>query len=303
MILLLAWGPAILLQLAHPLIASGIADHSRFHTERRGHVRRLHRTLHSMLQLCFGSEPEARAVVARINAIHDRVSGQLPKAAGVFAVGTRYSAHDPALLAWIHATLLDMNVRLYELFVAPLALEEKDRYCAEASAIEEPLGIPRGQLPRSFSELRRYMDAMYTSGQIVVTDVARTLALGIVYPPVPALVGPLLAPVRLTAIGLLPPTIREGYGFPWGGRTEAMLHLSARLVRHALPLMPPFARYWPAARRAVRRPRGQSIISVSSAESSRSCPFAAAEDAREPRSTMRLTNHSTGRAGRPGESL
>jgi uncharacterized protein (DUF2236 family) len=259
-----------------------------------------------MLQLCFGSEAEARIVVARINAIHDRVSGQLPKAAGVFAVGTRYSAHDPALLAWIHATLLDMNVRLYELFVAPLALEEKDRYCAEASAIEEPLGIPRGQLPRSFSELRRYMDAMHTSGQIVVTDVARTLALGIVYPPVPALVGPLLAPVRLTAIGLLPPTIREGYGFHWGGRTEAMLHLSARLVRHALPLMPPFARYWPAARRAVRRPRGpirQPIISVSSAESSRSCRFAAAEDAREPRSTMRLTNHSTGRAGRPGESL
>src|SRR3989442_1820036 len=71
MILLLAWAPAILLQLAHPLIASGIADHSRFHTERRGRVRRLHRTVHSMLQLCFGSEPEARAVVARINAIHD----------------------------------------------------------------------------------------------------------------------------------------------------------------------------------------------------------------------------------------
>jgi uncharacterized protein (DUF2236 family) len=257
MILLLAWAPAILLQLAHPLIARGIADHSRFYTERHGRVRRLHRTLHSMLHLCFGSEPEARAVVARINAIHDRVSGQLPEAAGTFAVGTPYSAHDPALLAWVHATLLDMNMRLYELFVGPLVLEEKDRYCAEASAIEEAFGIPRGQLPRSFSELRRYMDAMYDSGQIAVTDVAKTLALAIVYPPAPALAGPLLAPMRLTTIGLLPPTIREGYGFHWDGRAEARLRLSAGLARHALPLLPGFARYWPAARRAVRRQRGQ----------------------------------------------
>jgi uncharacterized protein (DUF2236 family) len=300
MILLLAWGPAILLQLAHPLIASGIADHSSFQTERRGRVRRLHRTLSSMLHLCFGSEREARAVVARINAIHDRVSGQLPEAAGIFAAGTRYSAHDPALLAWVHATLLDMNVRLYELFVAPLALEEKDRYCAEASAIEEPLGIPRGQLPRSFSELRRYMDAMYTSGQIVVSDVARTLARGIVYPPAPALVGPLLAPMRLTAIGLLPPTIREGYGFHWDGRAEAMLHLSAGLARHALPLLPGFARYWPAARRSVRRQRSQSIKSVSSAAASPSCPFAAAHHAQDPRATQRRGGHEHGRAGDPG---
>jgi uncharacterized protein (DUF2236 family) len=123
------------------------------------------------------------------------------------------------------------------------------------------------------------MDAMYTSGQIEVTDDARTLALGIVYPPVPALARPLLAPVRLTAIGLLPRPIREGYGFRWSGRTEAMWHLSAGLVRHALPLMPAFARYWPAARRTVRRQRGQSIISVSSAASPRSSSFAAAEHA------------------------
>jgi len=280
MILLLSWGPAILLQLAHPLIARGIADHSHFHTEPRGRVRRLHRTIHAMLQLCFGSEAEARAVVARINAIHDRVSGQLPDAVGNFAAGTRYSARDPALVAWVHATLLDMNVRSYELFVAPLAPEEKDRYCAEASAIEEPLGIPRGYLPRSFSELRRYMDAMYSSGEIIVTDVARTLAFEIVYPPAPAGVMPFLAPVRVTAIGLLPQPIRDGYGFRWNGRTEAMLHLSATLARHALPLMPAFARYWPAARRAVRHQRRQPIrVPVSSAESSRSCPFAAADDA------------------------
>src|SRR5262249_7993596 len=112
-ILLLAWSPAILLQLAHPLVARGVADHSSFRRERWGRMRRLHRTLDAMLGLCFGTEQGALAVAARITAIHDRVHGRLPEAAGLFPAGTSYSAHDPALLAWVHATLLVMNLRVY----------------------------------------------------------------------------------------------------------------------------------------------------------------------------------------------
>src|SRR5262249_54564647 len=161
-----------------------------------------------------------------------------------------------------------------------------------------------GQLERSFSELSGYMDAMYSSGQIVVTDVARKLAFEIVYPPAPAVAMPLLAPVRVTTIGLLPQPIRDGYGFRWNGRTEAMLHMSAALARHVLPLMPASVRYWPAARRAVRHQRSQPIpVSVSSAEASRSSPFAAADDPRKARSTRQQMKRATGRAGRPGTSL
>jgi len=96
-VLLLAWGPAILLQLAHPLVARGIADHSAFRTGRWSRTRRFHRTLDAMLRLCFGTEQETLAVVARINAIHDRVHGRLLQTAGIFPAGTPYSAHDPAL--------------------------------------------------------------------------------------------------------------------------------------------------------------------------------------------------------------
>src|SRR5882762_478741 len=123
-ILLLAWGPAILLQLAHPLVAQGIADHSAFRTQRHGRARRLFGTVHAMLQLSFGTEPQARAVLARINGIHDRVNGHLSGAAGTFPAGTPYTAHDPALLAWVHATLLDMNLRVYERYVGRLSAEE-----------------------------------------------------------------------------------------------------------------------------------------------------------------------------------
>jgi uncharacterized protein (DUF2236 family) len=251
-VLLLAWGPAILLQLAHPLVARGIADHSAFRTERWGRSRRIHRTLDAMLRLCFGTEQETLAVVARINAIHDRVHGQLLQTAGIFPAGTPYSAHDPALLAWVHATLLDMNLRVYELFVDSLRVEDKDRYCVEASAIEGHLRIPEGRLPRSISELRRHMDAMLASGQITVTDAARTLARTIVYPQAPRVAEPALGLVRLTTIGLLPPTIRAGYGFTWSSRNEAMLRLSAGLVRKLLALTPSILRHWPAARAAFR---------------------------------------------------
>lgn len=250
-VLLLAWGPAILLQLAHPLVARGVADHSRFLTEPRGRLRRFHHTLDAMLQLCFGTEEQARAVLARVNAIHDRVNGQLPEAAGIFPAGTGYSAHDPALLAWVHATLLDMNLRVYELYVAPLSIEETDRYCAEASAIEEPLGIPQGRLPRSFGDLRRYVDDTLASGDIAVTDTARRLALAVVYPSAPLVAAPATAFVRLVTVGLLPPKIRKDYGFSWSPRHEAVLRLSARLIRTGLRLTPSVVRHWPAARRAA----------------------------------------------------
>jgi uncharacterized protein (DUF2236 family) len=252
-VLLLAWGPAILLQLAHPLVAQGIADHSSFRSQRRGRTRRLYHTIDAMLQLCFGTEEQARTTLARINGIHDRVNGRLTGTAGVFPAGTGYSAHDPALLAWVHATLLDMNLRVYERYVGPLSAEEKDHYCAEASAIETPFGIPAGRLPRSLGELTRYMNAMLASGEITVTDDARLLAREILYPPVPHLAAPALSLVRLQTIGLLPVTIRSGYGFPWSSRRETWIAVSARFVRATLRLTPSVIRHWPAARRAARR--------------------------------------------------
>jgi uncharacterized protein (DUF2236 family) len=251
-VLLLAWGPAILLQLAHPLVARGVADHSVFRTERWGRTRRFYRTLEAMLRISFGTEQEARLGFARINAIHDRVHGELREPAGVFPAGTAYSAHDPALLAWVHATLVDMNLRVYERFVGPLRPEDKDRYCVEASGIERHLGIPDGRLPRSAGELQQYMDTTLASGEISVTDAARTLARAIVYPEAPRVAAPAVALMRLTTIGLLPPAIRAGYEFPWSVRREAMLRRWAWLVRTLLPLTPSVLRHWPAARTAGR---------------------------------------------------
>jgi len=249
-VLLAGWGRAILLQIAHPKVARGVAEHSRFTTEPWGRLRRLHRTLGSMLALTFGTGEEIEAVAGRINAIHDRVHGRLGEAAG-----RRYSAHDPALLTWVHATLLDSFLLTYRLFVRPLSPAEADRYCAEASAIESLLEIPAGRLPRTEGDLREYLDDMLASGAIEVTDAARDLAREVIAPPAPQVLRPLLALAALPAVGLLPPAIRAAYGLPWDGRHEWALRVMAAASRSGLPLAPPVLRYWRVARRAARRAR------------------------------------------------
>ncbi|HET7876652.1 MAG TPA: oxygenase MpaB family protein [Methylomirabilota bacterium] len=255
-VLLAGWGRAILLQLAHPLVARGVAEHSGFRSESWGRVRRLERTLGAMLTLTFGTPEEIARVAARINHIHDGIHGRLGAPHGPFAADTRYSAHDPALLAWVHGTLLDSFLLTYERFVAPLTAEERDRYCAESAGVEDLLGMPTGSVPRSVAELRVYMDDMLAGGSVVVTGTARELARDVVWPPAPWPVKPLLAVTRLATVGLLPPAIRAGYGYEWDARRERTLRCLTALVRGGLPLVPPPLRHWPAARRALARERG-----------------------------------------------
>jgi uncharacterized protein (DUF2236 family) len=254
-VLLAGWGRAILLQLAHPLVAQGVADHSEFAEDSWGRVRRLRRTLAAMLALTFGTPDESAGAAAAINRIHDRVHGRLAEPAGRFATSARYSAHDPALLAWVHATLVDTFLITYERFVAPLTQAERDRYCREAGSKAALLGIPAHMLPSTTASLGAYMDGMLEGGDIVVTDTARAIAGEILSFGLPRSVRPLVALARLPVVGLLPPAVREGYGFAWTRGHEWALSTLAAGTRHGLPLLPPLLRCWPAARRAARRHR------------------------------------------------
>ncbi len=257
-VLLAGWGRAILLQLAHPLVARGVGDHSAFAAEPWGRVKRLERTRRAMLTLTFGTPEEIAAVAARINHIHDGVHGRLGEGAGAIDSGTGYSAHDPALLTWVHATLLDSFLLTYERFVSPLGPAERDRYCLEAGAGASLLGIPPGRLPQTAAELTVYMKEMVESGAIAVSQTARELAYEVLSPPAPWPARPILALARLPAIGLLPTPIREAYGFEWSSRHVRALRLFETVVRRTLPLLPSVLRHWPAARAAAARERARS---------------------------------------------
>ncbi len=244
MIVVAGWGRAILLQLAHPAVAAGVHDHSYFRGSLLSSFRRLRSSVGAMLSLTFGDTEQMIAAAAGINSIHDRVRGHVRDGAC-----EPYSAHDPELQRWVHATLLESIPLTYELLVRPLALHERDRYCSEAAIMEPLLGMPAGWLPRDSAQLSAYMREMQAGGRIAVTDTSRTLARAVLYPPRWQVAWPAFRAMQLVTIGSLPPSIRRAYGFDWSARDVRTFARWTALLRTSLRLLPPLAREWPMARR------------------------------------------------------
>jgi uncharacterized protein (DUF2236 family) len=237
------WGRAILLQLAHPAVAAGVHHHSSFRGSLRSSVRRLHSTIDAMLAITFGDTEQMITAAAGINAIHDRVRGsRCPHG------GEAYSAHDPDLQRWVHATLIESIPLAYERLVGPLTVRERDRYCAEAAIMEPLLGMPDEWLPRDSAQLDRYMAQMLGDGRLVVSDTSRALARAVLFPPHWYLAWPAFRMTQLLTIGSLPPAIRQAYGFEWRPRDDRALARWTMVVRASVGRLPRLVREWPVAR-------------------------------------------------------
>lgn len=246
MIVVASWGRAILLQLAHPAVAAGVDGHSAFRGSLLSSFRRLRSTVGAMLSITFGDTEEMIGAAAGINAIHDRVCGRVGQ-----CPSKAYSAHDPALQRWVHATLLESIPLTYELLVGPLSRRERDLYCSESAIMEPLLGMPAGWLPRDSSQLDTYIREMLAGGTLAVTGTSRALARAVLYPPNWYAVWPAFRAMQLLTIGSLPPSIREAYGFEWRARDARAFARWARLLRTSQRLLPPLAREWPMARRRL----------------------------------------------------
>jgi uncharacterized protein (DUF2236 family) len=246
-VLLLAWARAILLQLAHPLVAAGVDDHSTFRGGTLKAAVRLHHTVRAMLSLTYGSASDRDATIATINGIHRRVNGTLRQAVGPFAAGTPYSAEDPALLLWVHATLLESIPLVYDRVVQPMSVGERDEYCEEAAWVPPALGAHEGA-PRSWRELQAYVASVHASGVLAVSPQAYDLARAVLAPPLSTLVWPAAAVNRLVTVGLLPPAVREQYGFSWSSGRQARMDCAMWMLRAARRVTPDAVALWPEAR-------------------------------------------------------
>jgi uncharacterized protein (DUF2236 family) len=242
--LVLAGGTcALLMQLAHPSVAAGVAHHSDF---RGDPFARLRRTLTASYAIVFGTERRAERSLARMNAIHAAVRGAVPE------TGAAYHALDPSLLLWVHATLVDTAVRLYDRYVAPLSAEEAQAYYAESRLVATRLGTPAGSVPETLQELRWWMSRLMADGIVQVTPTARSLAPSVLYP---TSVPPRFVwdAAHLISVSLMPPSIRRGYGLTWTASRSRAMDRVAFASRRLLPLLPRFLRDMPQARSAERR--------------------------------------------------
>jgi uncharacterized protein (DUF2236 family) len=252
---LLGAGPAsLLLQIAHPLVAEGVAAHSDFRSDPFG---RLRRTLRTTLDLVFGDGPTADAAVRRLNGVHGRVRGPVRDAQAIGATGaTTYQALDPELLLWVQATLVITAVRAYSAWVGPLGRADRERLWCESRELGSRLGIPASVGPSTWVGLETWFEGMLApDGPIRVTPTARALSQSILRPPLPFLPGPTVDLLVLPGVAFLPERLRDEFGIAWS-RTRASLAAAAGLgLRGWATVMPPGWRAIPQARAAERRAR------------------------------------------------
>jgi uncharacterized protein (DUF2236 family) len=250
MVLLLAGGRALLMQLAHPKVAAGVAEHSRFQADPLG---RLYRTMSRMWSIVFDPAPEAHAALKDIASVHKRVRGNVPFGEPSNPCA-RYDAADQELLLWVHATLVDSAMVAYDRFVATLDAAARREYYEDSKKLAVLFGIEERNIPPSLAAFDRYMIEILANETIAVGPTARRLAEQILCPR-PWLIKPGGPIFRLVTTGLLPEKLRRGYGLTWNGRRERTLALAAGVIRGLLPLIPSPLRVVPHARRAERRAR------------------------------------------------
>jgi uncharacterized protein (DUF2236 family) len=252
---LLGAGPAaLLLQIAHPLVAEGVAAHSGFPADA---FLRLRRTLRTTLDIVFGDGATAERAVRRLNAVHASVRGEVIDPIARAAAGaSRYRALDPELLLWVQATLIVMSVRAHEAWVGAVSAADKDALWNEARGVGELLGIPAAVSPATWSGLVDWFEEQLApGGAITVTPTARSLAPSIIRPPVPYLPPAAIDLAALPGLALLPPHIREAFAIPWSAQRDRLATWLTRGVRAWTAILPCDWRAMPRARAAERRCR------------------------------------------------
>jgi uncharacterized protein (DUF2236 family) len=242
-VLLLGGGRALILQVAHPLVAAGVAQHSNYREDPWG---RLYRTLDVTTKIVFGSTEVAEEASQRLWNVHGRVQGTDPD-------GKPYEARDPDLLMWVHATLIDTTLNVYTRYVGPLTIAEQTRYYEETKLLGEKYGIPPERLPATFADFNDYFAEMLAGDTLAVTDALRDVVDATLRPELPFVARPLVEALNLATVGMLPECLRDELGLPWGPNRERLFAASRSVLRTLMPALPRLVRDFPPARSADRR--------------------------------------------------
>jgi uncharacterized protein (DUF2236 family) len=225
---MLGGGPAVLLQVAHPLVAAGVVYHSDYHEDL---WRRLLRTLQALYLITYGSRDEAGRAGAAVQAVHATVRGTTRERLGPFPPGTSYDASDRDLMLWVHATLVECSLAAYRRFVAWLSPDEEEAYYQEMAVVAGLFGLPRTAIPATLAQFREYLHLQLAGPDICVTAPARDVAAVILEAPVPAPLRPVVPLHRLATAALLPPRLREEYGLAWSRAHATSLKLASPSLR------------------------------------------------------------------------
>src|SRR5260221_5553387 len=226
-------GRALLLQLAPPWVAAGIAEHSRTLADPIG---RFHRTFNTVFTMVFGTLDSALAAARRLHRRHGAVTGTLPSTAGRFAAGSLYSANEVSALRWVHATLVETALLTHDLVLPALNDGEREQYWGEARLFAALFGVRQADLSPDWASFTAYNEAMWRSDVLTVSPAARQIAEQIFFGRVRGLRVPKWY-LALTA-HLLPERLRAEFGLSFGEREARSMNLALARIRRLYPRLP-----------------------------------------------------------------
>ena len=207
---------ALLVQAAHPEVAAGVADHSRYRHDPLG---RLSRTAAYVTATTFGATAEVEQAIATVRRRHRPVRGLSSR-------GETYDADAPDLAAWVHNSLAESFLVAYEVYGSrALDPADADRYALEQTrlgALHEAT-----PLPASAAELSAWIAGhprlAPSPGQREAIEFLRR-------PPLPFGVRAVYGFLFRAAAATLPPRIRGIVGVrAWPGAV-----LTGRVVTRAM---------------------------------------------------------------------
>jgi uncharacterized protein (DUF2236 family) len=233
--LMLAAGRALLMQVAHPLVAAGVADHSGFTEDP---WRRLARTMQAVYAVVYGTREQAERIRRGVAAAHGHVRGALREHVGPFAAGTPYAADDPALTLWVHATLVDTALEVYSRFVGPVSDADRAEFYEQMTTVADVFGVPAAVIPPDPAAFGVYVANMLSSGDLAVGGQARAIARTVLDPPVPLPLKPTFIAMAHVTAALLPEPLPALYGLRAGRAERLLARSSAAVSRRVVPRVP-----------------------------------------------------------------
>lgn len=186
---------AVILELAHPSVRTGVWERTAFRTDPRARVQR---TGLAAMMTVYGPRSQAVAMIERIGNLHRGISGVTP-------AGVPYRADDPELLTWVHATAGFGIREAYNAYVCPLTRAEADRFTSEGSESSRLYGATGA--PNSVQDCEALFERMLPAleASAIVFDFLDLIQRA------PVLPRPLASVQRLlvkAAVDSLPPAIR-----------------------------------------------------------------------------------------------
>jgi uncharacterized protein (DUF2236 family) len=249
---LLGGGPAVLLQVAHPLVAAGVVNHSAYEDDL---WKRFMRTMEALYLIVYGSREEADRAGEIVRTVHTAVRGRTEEPLGPFPAGTAYSASEPELMLWVHATLVGTSLAIFNRFARALSGAEQEVYYRQMGVVARVFGVPAEVIPRTLADFREYVGAQLGGPEILVTAPARDVAGAVLRAPLPVPMRAAVPAHRLATAAFLPAHLRGEYGLRWSPAHNAALEVSARPLRlAAMALLRAAERFAPSPSLDVRPP-------------------------------------------------